>query len=67
MALTVQTSFLMPPSGFALFFLRSIAPRDVTTRDIYKGALPFILIQLVAVTLLWRFPQLATALPAMLE
>jgi tripartite ATP-independent transporter DctM subunit len=67
MALTVQTSFLMPPSGFALFFLRSIAPREVSTRDIYKGALPFILIQLSAVALLWRFPQLATALPALLE
>jgi tripartite ATP-independent transporter DctM subunit len=67
MALTVQTSFLMPPSGFALFFLRSIAPREVATRDIYKGALPFILIQLFAVALLWRFPQLATALPEMLE
>jgi tripartite ATP-independent transporter DctM subunit len=67
MALTVQTSFLMPPSGFALFFLRSIAPREVATRDIFQGALPFILIQIVAVCLLWRFPDLATALPAMLE
>jgi tripartite ATP-independent transporter DctM subunit len=67
MALTVQTSFLMPPSGFALFFLRSIAPREVSTRDIYRGALPFILIQLSAVALLWRFPQLATALPALLD
>ena len=67
MALTVQTSFLMPPSGFALFFLRSIAPRDVTTRDIYKGALPFIVIQLLTIALLWRFPDLATALPAMME
>jgi tripartite ATP-independent transporter DctM subunit len=67
MALTVQTSFLMPPSGFALFFLRSIAPREVTTRDIYRGALPFILIQLSAIALLWRFPELATALPALLD
>jgi hypothetical protein len=54
-------------SGFALFFLRSIAPREVTTRDIYRGALPFILIQLSAIALLWRFPQLATALPALLD
>ena len=67
MALTVQTSFLMPPSGFALFFLRSIAPREVATRDIYEGALPFILIQLSALALLWRFPQLATTLPALLD
>jgi tripartite ATP-independent transporter DctM subunit len=67
MALTVQTSFLMPPSGFALFFLRSIATREVATRDIYKGALPFIAIQLAVVALLWRFPELATGLPALLE
>jgi len=67
MALTVQTSFLMPPSGFALFFLRSIAPRDLATRDIYRGALPFIIIQLLAVGLLWKFPGLATSLPALLE
>jgi tripartite ATP-independent transporter DctM subunit len=67
MALTVQTSFLMPPSGFALFFLRSLAPRDVATREIYRGVLPFIVIQIVAIVLLWRFPQLATALPALLD
>jgi len=67
MALTVQTSFLMPPSGFALFFLRSIAHREVTTSDIYRGALPFILIQLSAIALLWRFPELATALPTLLD
>jgi TRAP-type mannitol/chloroaromatic compound transport system permease large subunit len=67
MALTVQTSFLMPPSGFALFFLRSIAHREVATRDIYRGALPFIVIQLFAIALLWRFPELATALPTLLD
>jgi TRAP-type mannitol/chloroaromatic compound transport system permease large subunit len=66
-ALTVQTSFLMPPSGFALFFLRSIAPREVLTSDIYRGALPFVLIQICVVVLLWRVPQLATALPSLLE
>jgi TRAP-type mannitol/chloroaromatic compound transport system permease large subunit len=57
----------MPPSGFALFFLRSIAHREVATRDIYRGALPFIVIQLFAIALLWRFPELATALPTLLE
>jgi tripartite ATP-independent transporter DctM subunit len=67
MALTVQTSFLMPPSGFAVFFLRSIAPRDVATREIYRGTLPFILIQIVVIGLLCRFPNLATALPAVLD
>jgi len=67
MALTVQTSFLMPPSGFALFFLRSIAPRSVATRDIYKGALPFLLIQLALIAMLVRMPELATALPALMD
>jgi tripartite ATP-independent transporter DctM subunit len=67
MAITVQTSFLMPPSGFALFFLRSVAPRDVAMRTIYRGALPFILIQVAVIGLLWRFPDLATALPAWLD
>jgi len=67
MAITVQTSFLMPPSGFALFFLRSVAPREVATRAIYRGALPFIAIQIALLCLLWRFPDLATALPAWLE
>jgi tripartite ATP-independent transporter DctM subunit len=67
MAITVQTSFLMPPSGYAVFFLRSIAPRVVATGEIYRGTLPFILIQIVVVGLLWRFPDLATALPAMLD
>jgi TRAP-type mannitol/chloroaromatic compound transport system permease large subunit len=57
----------MPPSGFAVFFLRSIAPRDVATRELYRGTLPFILIQMLVVGLLWRFPGLATVLPAMLE
>ena len=67
MAITVQTSFLMPPSGFALFFLRSVAPRDVAMRAIYRGVLPFIVIQIVVIGLLWRFPALATALPAWLD
>jgi tripartite ATP-independent transporter DctM subunit len=67
MAITVQTSFLMPPSGFALFFLRSVAPRDVATRAIYRGASPFIVIQILVIALLWRFPDLATGLPALLD
>jgi TRAP-type mannitol/chloroaromatic compound transport system permease large subunit len=67
MALTVQTSFLMPPSGFALFFLRSIAPREVRMHDIYRGALPFLLIQLGVIALFVHLPWLATALPALLD
>ena len=53
--------------GFALFFLRSIAPRSVATRDIYKGALPFLLIQLAVIAMLVRIPELATRLPALLD
>jgi len=63
LAITVQTSFLMPPTGFALFFLRSVAPPELTTADIYRGAPPFIAIQLVVLALLVVFPALATWLP----
>ncbi len=63
LAITVQTSFLMPPTGFALFFLRSVAPPELETADIYRGALPFIAIQLVVLSLLVAFPALATWLP----
>jgi tripartite ATP-independent transporter DctM subunit len=63
LAITVQTSFLMPPTGFALFLLRSVAPPELRTTDIYRGAPPFIAIQLVVLALLVAFPQLATWLP----
>ena len=58
---TLQTSFMHPPFGFALFYLRGIAPREVRTRDIYLGAIPFLLLQVVMVLLLIFFPQLVTA------
>ncbi|MFS8085445.1 MAG: TRAP transporter large permease subunit, partial [Acidobacteriota bacterium] len=63
LAITVQTSFLMSPTGFALFFLRSVAPPELHTTDIYRGGLPFIGIQLVVLALLVSFPMLATWLP----
>jgi tripartite ATP-independent transporter DctM subunit len=63
MAVNLQTSFLTPPFGFALFYLRGVAPPEVTTGAIYRGALPFILIQLVMLGVLAFFPQLATWLP----
>ena len=63
LAITAQTSFLMPPTGFALFFLRSVAPPGLKTSEIYRGALPFIGIQLVVLALLVAFPMLATWLP----
>ncbi len=58
----LQTSFLTPPFGFALFYLRGIAPPDLATADIYRGVVPFIIIQLVAVLLVVLFPGLVTGL-----
>ena len=63
MAINLQTSFLTPPFGFALFYLRGVAPDSVKTAEIYRGALPFIGIQIIALALLAFFPQLATWLP----
>ncbi len=62
-ALNLQTSFLTPPFGFALFYLRGVAPPEVKTGHIYRGVLPFILIQLIALGLVAAWPQLATWLP----
>jgi tripartite ATP-independent transporter DctM subunit len=59
----LQTSFLTPPFGWALFFLKGVAPAGVTTRQIYLGVLPFIALQGVAVTLVFFFPQIALWLP----
>jgi tripartite ATP-independent transporter DctM subunit len=59
----LQTSFLTPPFGWALFFLRGVAPPQVTTGDIYRGVVPFILLQLVALVLVFLYPGLATWLP----
>jgi tripartite ATP-independent transporter DctM subunit len=59
----LQTSFLTPPFGWALFFLRGVAPPQVTTRDMYLGVLPFIGLQAVGVALVFFFPQLALWLP----
>ncbi len=60
----LQTSFLTPPFGFALFYLRGVAPAGVTTGDIYRGVIPFIAIQLMIVVILIFYPQLALYLPA---
>lgn len=56
-SMTMQTSFLTPPFGFSLFYLRSVAPESVTTRDIYRGIVPFIILQIVMVAVLMLFPQ----------
>lgn len=62
-ALNLQTSFLTPPFGFALFYLRGVAPDTVQTRDIYRGVIPFICLQLVLLGILALWPELATAFP----
>jgi tripartite ATP-independent transporter DctM subunit len=59
-AMNLQTSFLTPPFGFSLFYLRGVTPPDIPTTDIYKGAIPFILIQVVGLGLVIAFPELVT-------
>ena len=59
----LQTSFLTPPFGFALFYLRGVAPADLPTSAIYKGILPFVMLQVVAIAILFAFPQIVTWLP----
>lgn len=63
MAINLQTSFLTPPFGFALFYLRGVAPPELKTQSIYKGVFPFILIQVFVLLLLSLWPELATWLP----
>jgi tripartite ATP-independent transporter DctM subunit len=63
MAVNLQTSYMHPPLGPTLFYLRGVAPPEITTRHIYVGIIPFVLIQLFALIVLWFLPGLATALP----
>ena len=65
-AINLQTSFLTPPFGFALFYLRGVAPRTVTTGHIYRGVLPFVGIQILCLVLLYVFPGIVTILPDLL-
>jgi tripartite ATP-independent transporter DctM subunit len=62
--MNLQTSFLTPPFGFSLFYLRGVAPPQVSTGQIYRGVIPFVVIQLIGLVLILRFPQLVTALVA---
>jgi tripartite ATP-independent transporter DctM subunit len=64
--MNLQTSFLTPPFGFALFYLRGVADSAIKTLDIYKGALPFVGLQIAGIGLLWLVPELATWLPGVL-
>ncbi len=63
-AVTLQTSFLTPPVGFALFYLKGVCPPEIALKDIYKGVIPFILLQLLGLALIAFFPQLVTWLPS---
>ena len=62
----LQTSFLTPPFGFALFYLRGVAPPDLPTSAIYKGILPFVLLQVIAIAILFTFPGIVTWLPRLI-
>jgi TRAP-type mannitol/chloroaromatic compound transport system permease large subunit len=66
-AINLQTSFLTPPFGFALFYLRGVAPSTVTTGHIYRGALPFVAIQVVGLLILYFFPGIVTIVPDLLS
>ena len=59
----LQTAFLTPPVGFSLFYMRAVAPASITTGDIYRGIIPFVCLQVVAIAILWMVPELATWLP----
>jgi TRAP-type mannitol/chloroaromatic compound transport system permease large subunit len=59
----LQSSFLTPPFGWALFYLKGVAPPEVSIKDIYRGVLPFIALQAVALALVFFYPQIALWLP----
>ena len=65
-AMVLQTSFLTPPFGFSLFYLRGVAPKEIETTDIYKGVLPFIVIQVIAIVLVFIFPEIALLIPELI-
>jgi len=66
-AINLQTSFLTPPFGFALFYLRGVADASVSTQQIYQGVLPFIAIQLSMLLVLWYWPGLVSWLPGIIN
>ncbi len=63
MAMNLQTSFLTPPFGFALFYLKGVAPPEIKTRHIYKGVIPYIIIQIIVLIIIFNFPQTALWFP----
>ena len=66
LAVNLQASYLTPPFGFALFYLRGVAPKEVTTGHIYRGVFPFVLIQVLGLAILWWFPDIVTIVPHLL-
>ena len=66
-AINLQTSFLTPPFGFALFYLRGVAPKEIKTSQIYRGVVPFIAIQVLAMAMIAYWPQIATWLPSQIS
>ncbi len=65
-AMVLQTSFLTPPFGFSIFYLRGVVPKEIETEKIYKGVIPFVLIQIILVLLMLLFPEIATFIPSLL-
>ena len=66
-AINLQTSFLTPPFGFSLFYLKAVAPPEVRIQNIYSGIIPFVLLQLVTILLLILMPSLITWLPNLMD
>jgi TRAP-type mannitol/chloroaromatic compound transport system permease large subunit len=66
-AINLQTSFLTPPFGFSLFYLKAVSPPEIRIQDIYKGIVPFVTIQVFALILLCVFPSLVTWLPDLMD
>ena len=66
-AMVLQTSFLTPPFGFSLFYLRGVAPQSVSTIAIYRGVLPFIVIQLIAILIIFLFPEITSFIPDLIS
>jgi len=63
-AVTLQTSFLTPPVGFALFYLKGVCPPEISLSHIYKGVIPFVILQIIGLMIVWEFPSIVTWLPS---
>ena len=67
LAINLQTSFLTPPFGFSLFYLKSVSPKNIKTTDIYKGVIPFVLIQILFLVYLFFNPEFVYIIPEFLD